>query len=57
MSVFVAMCAVWALLLVGAVAASDGARSLKRRELWRSVMAALCGMGASFERRRQDDDR
>lgn len=48
-----AMAAVWCLLLAGAVAAHEAARSLKRREFWRRIMAGLIGFGHAPTRGRQ----
>lgn len=44
--VFAGAVAAWLLLLCGSVAAWEGARTLKRREFWRKIMAGLVGLSS-----------
>lgn len=43
------ICGLWGVLMLLAIKAQDVARALRRRELWRSLMAGLCGLASTFE--------
>lgn len=49
--------ALWLALIQLCAHASRLAAPLKRRELWRTVMAGLVGLASTFEREGIDDDR